>query len=164
MSRRRVVAILNFQELTVGDEWESQGRTITESDVSHFAGLSGDFNPLHIDYEYSKNSTFAQPVAHGLLGLTIASGLASHAPRVDTMAFLAILEWHFHHPILFGDTIRLVSRVESLEPKSRGRRGLVVWDRRLINQHGRIVQSGRLQTMVRGAGSMLDPEELNSSS
>lgn len=152
-SRIRSVATLNFHDLTVGDEWESPGRTVTESDVIHFAGLSGDFNPLHTDYEYCKQTTFGKPIAHGLLGLAIASGLASNYPRVDTLAFLGIIDWKFTNPIFFGDTVKLFSRVESLEPRSRGRRGLVVWDRRLVNQEGQIVQHGRIQTLVRGIGN-----------
>jgi acyl dehydratase len=117
--------------------------------VVAFAGLSGDFNPLHMDHERARQSPFGRPIAHGLLGLAIASGLSSHAPRVDTMAFLAILEWKFLHTILFGDTIRVITRVVALEPRSRGRRGVVTWHRRLVNQHGKTLQEGTTQTLVR---------------
>ena len=162
MSRRRVVASLKFHELSIGDEWESQGRTITEVDVYHFAGLSGDFNPLHTDYEFCKQTTFGRPIAHGLLGLAIASGLASHCPRVETMAFLTILEWRFLHPIHFGDTVHVLSRVEALEPRSRGRRGLVIWDRQLVNQNDQIVQRGRIQTLVQGPDTSSEPKSTDS--
>jgi acyl dehydratase len=138
-----------FSDLTVGDEWESPRRTVTEADVVHFAGVSGDFNPIHVDHEHARNGPFGKPVAHGLLGLAIASGLASHAPKVETLAFLAILEWKFLQPIGFGDTIRVVTRVVSLEPQSRGRRGLVTWHRRVVNQAGETVQEGLTQTLVR---------------
>ena len=107
----------------VGDEWESPRRTVTETDVVLFAGLSGDFNPLHVDHTSAERSPFGRPVAHGLLGLAIATGLMSQAPRVDTLAFLAILEWKFHRPIVFGDTIHALSTIESLEPEPNGRRG-----------------------------------------
>ena len=90
---------LAFDDLTVGDEWESPRRTVTEADVVGFAGLSGDFNPLHVDHESARDGPFGQPVAHGLLGLSIASGLTSHSPLVATQAFLAILEWKFLAPI-----------------------------------------------------------------
>lgn len=147
---RYVVPLLSFQDLAPDDEWESPARTVTEADVQAFAGVSGDFNPLHVDHETARKGPFRQPVAHGLLGLAIASGLTSHSPRVDTMAFLSILEWKFLEPIAFGDTIRVVTRVVSLEPRARGRRGVVTWQRRLINQHGAVVQEGLTQTMVRG--------------
>jgi acyl dehydratase len=73
----------------------------------------------------------------------------SQAPRVDTLAFLAILEWKFHRPIVFGDTIHALSRVESLQPQAKGRRGIVTWHRRIMNQEGQLVQEGRTQTLVR---------------
>ncbi len=141
---------LAFDDLTVGDEWESPRRTVTEADVVGFAGLSGDFNPLHVDHESARDGPFGRPVAHGLLGLSIASGLTSQSPLVATQAFLAILEWKFLAPIAFGDTIRVISRVAALEPRSRGRRGVVTWHRRLVNQHGKTVQEGLTQTLVRG--------------
>ena len=141
---------LTFDDLAPGDEWESPARTVTESDVVAFAGLSGDFNPIHVDHESAKTNAFGRPVAHGLLGLSIASGLASHSPRVDTLAFLEIVEWKFLQPIAFGDTIRVLTTVESVQPRSRGRRATVTWRRRLVNQQGVIVQEGRTRTLVRG--------------
>jgi 3-hydroxybutyryl-CoA dehydratase len=150
---RREWPILTFQDLAPGDEWESPGRTVTEADVVGFAGLSGDFNPIHVDHETARAGPFGAPVAHGLLGLALASGLALHAPRVETLAFLAILEWAFREPILIGDTIRVISRVVAVEPKGRGRRGVVTWQRLLLNQRGAVVQEGRTQTLVRGRAS-----------
>jgi acyl dehydratase len=146
---RQSCSIWTFDDLVVGDEWESPSRTVTESDVVIFAGLSGDFNPLHMDHAFSRTGPFGRPVAHGLLGMSIATGLISQAPRVDTMAFLAILEWRFLRPILFGDTIHAVSKVESLEPHANGRRGVVTWQRRILNQNDVLVQEGRTQTLVR---------------
>jgi 3-hydroxybutyryl-CoA dehydratase len=146
---RHTWSTLSFDDLVVGDEWESPRRTITQADVVLFAGLSGDYNPIHMDHDAARRGAFGQPVAHGLLGFAIASGLMSQAPRLDTLAFLVILEWRFHHPILFGDTIRGVSRVEALEPSGNGRRGVVTWYRRIFNQEDRLVQEGRTQTLVR---------------
>jgi acyl dehydratase len=146
---RHETPILGFDDLAPDDEWESPGRTVTEADVVAFAGLSGDFNPLHVDQDAARRGPFGKPVAHGLLGLAIASGLASHAPRVATLAFLGILDWKFLQPIAFGDTIRVVSRVAALEPRANGRRGVVTWHRRLLNQDGQTVQEGRTQTLVR---------------
>jgi 3-hydroxybutyryl-CoA dehydratase len=141
--------ILGFEDLAVGDEWESLARTVTEADVVHFAALTGDFNPIHVDHASAARTPFRRPIAHGLLGLSFAAGLTSAAPRVDTMAFLGILEWTFHKPIFFGDTIRVLSRIEALEPRSRGRRGVVTWHRRIVNQSDETVQEGRTQTLVR---------------
>lgn len=150
---RHATPVLGFDDLNVGDEWESPRRTVTEADVVAFAGLSGDFNALHVDHEFARESPFGKPVAHGLLGLAIASGLASTAPRVDTMAFLCIVEWNFVHPIAFGDTIHVLSRVESVQPRARGKRGVVTWERRIVNQQGQTVQQGRTRTLVRARRS-----------
>jgi 3-hydroxybutyryl-CoA dehydratase len=147
---RHVVSSLFFDDLVVGDEWESPSRTVTEADVVGFAGLSGDFNPLHVDHEAARRGPFGKPVAHGLLGIAIVSGLASHAPLVATLAFLEIKAWKFLHPIQIGDTIHVLTRVDALVPRSRGRRGLVTWHRRLVDQRGRTLQEGLTQTLVRG--------------
>jgi acyl dehydratase len=147
---RQVALTLFFDDLTVGDEWESPCRTVTEADVVAFAGLSGDFNPLHVDHEAARRGPFRKPVAHGLLGLAIASGLASHSPRVATLAFVQIKEWKFLQPIYFGDTVQVVSRVHGLASRARGRRGLVTWHRCLVNQEGKVLQEGLTETLVRG--------------
>jgi len=148
---RSVAEALALEDLAVGDEFLSPARTVTETDVVLFAGLSGDFNPLHMDHEAARNGPFGRPVAHGLLGLALGSGLVSNAPRVRTLALIGILDWKFLKPIGFGDTLHVVSRVEAIEPRSRGRRGLVTWHRRLVNQQGQTVQEGRFQTLVQAA-------------
>ena len=150
------VPLLRLRDLSPGDEWESPARTITEADVAAFAGLTGDFNPLHVDHEAARSGPFGKPVAHGLLGLAVGVGLASTHPRVDTLAFLGIVEWKFLEPIAFGDTIRAVTRVVSVEPRARGRRGVVTWQRRLINQRGVTVQEGTTQSLVRGGPEPAD--------
>jgi acyl dehydratase len=129
MARRELEA-LGLSDLAEDDEWESPGRTVTEADVTAFAALSGDFNPLHVDHDFASRGPFRRPIAHGLLGMAILSGLASHAPRVKTLAFLGIREWNFREPIAFGDTVRVISRIASIELRPSGRRGVVTWHRR----------------------------------
>src|SRR5262245_11671321 len=107
---RLEIPLLAFQDLHIDDEWEIPHRRVTEADVVRVAGLSGDFNPLHMDHALAARGPFKGPVAHGLLGLAIASGLTSHAPRVDTLALLGISDWKFLEPIHFGDTIHVVTR------------------------------------------------------
>ena len=156
---RQVPASLFFDDLAVGDEWESPCRTVTEADVVAFAGLSGDFNALHVDHEAAHLGPFRKPVAHGLLGLAITSGLSSHSPQVNTLAFLQIKEWKFLLPIYFGDTIRVITRVYGLEARARGRRGVVTWHRRLVNQEGKTLQEGLTETLVRGRCAARTPDE-----
>ena len=161
---KHTVATLTFEDLNPGDEWESPSRTVTEADVVAFAGISGDYNPIHVDHHSARESAFGRPVAHGLLGLSIASGLASHSPRVDTIAFLSIEDWKFLQPIAFGDTVRVYTRVEAIQPRARGRRALITWRRQLVNQDGVTVQEGTTRTLVRGRAAIGGTGEANDSS
>src|SRR5437660_5951737 len=115
---------LYFDDVEVGQKWESLGRTITETDVVRFAGLSGDFNPIHLDHEFARSTPFRRPIAHGLLSLALASGLGVHSPPMRTLAFLQIREWHFKEPVFIGDTLRARSQVLEKELRGRGRRGI----------------------------------------
>lgn len=143
---------LYFDDVEVGQTWTSPGRTITEADIVNFAGLSGDFNPMHINHEYAKGTPFRRPIAHGLLGIAISSGIGLFSPPMRTLAFLSIREWSFVSPIFIGDTIHGESTVLEKESRSRGRRGAITWRRRLLNQEGKVVQEGVTLTLVEGRG------------
>ncbi len=139
---------LYFDDLELGQEWESPGRTVTESDIVTFAGFSGDFNPMHVDHEFAKNTPFRRPIAHGFGVFSIASGLGVQVPPVRTVALLGVRDWKFQNPVFAGDTIRLRTRVAEKTLRGRGRRGEVVWFRSILNQDGKIVQEGELVTLV----------------
>jgi acyl dehydratase len=143
---------LHFDELQIGDSWESNARTITETDVVNFACLTGDFDPLHVDHESAAQAPFGRPVAHGLLGLAYLAGLGTHAPSVHTVAFLGIKDWSFLKPVFVGDTVHAVTRVVAVTPSGR-RTGRVTWHRELVNQVGEVVQSGYFETAVANAAS-----------
>jgi len=149
---------LFFDDVEVGQEWESQGRTVTQTDIANFAGISGDFNPIHVDHEFAKTTMFRQPIAHGLLSLSIASGLGLNAPPMRTIAFLAIKEWHFKEPVFIGDTIRVKTKVLLKAERARGRFGMITWQRQLVNQHDKIVQQGITETLVEGRANLDRPE------
>lgn len=138
---------LRFEDLHVGDRWESPRRTVTESDIVNFACLTGDFDPLHVDHEFARQSPFRKPIAHGLLGLSWVAGLASHYPQVETAAFVSIKSWEFLKPIFVGDTLQVVNEIVELRPNGR-RRGFVLWKRTLVNQSAAIVQQGTFETLV----------------
>ena len=144
---------LFFDDVEVGQEWESLGRTITETDIVNFAGLSGDFNPIHIDHEFARGTPFRRPIAHGLLVFSIASGLRLYSPPMRTLAFLAIREWHFRDPVFVGDTLRVRSKVLNKEIRGRGRRGEITWQRQIINQERKVAQEGVTVTLVEGRGA-----------
>jgi len=138
-----------FDDIRVGDEYVSPGRTVTEADIVAFAGLSGDYNVLHTDAEYMRSSIFGERIAHGLLGLAIQSGLGTRAtPRpFATMAFLG-LRWRFKAPIKIGDTIKVRIKVTDKRETSKPDRGIVVLQRTVVNQRGEVVQEGETDTMV----------------
>jgi acyl dehydratase len=138
---------LHFEELQVGMVWHSRGRTVTEADVVCFAGLTGDYDPLHVDREFAKQTPFGQPVAHGLLGLSLVAGLGSNFPMVHTVAFVSLKNWEFLRPVFIGDTVHAVNEVAELRENGR-RRGVVVWKRQLVNQSGAVVQQGLFETLV----------------
>ncbi|MBI1900096.1 MAG: dehydratase [Planctomycetia bacterium] len=140
-------AALHFDDVEIGDRWISPARTVTETDVGHFAELTGDFTPLHVDADFARQTPFGRPIAHGLLGLSLMAGLSSGCPRMQTAAFLGIRDWQFLRPIFFGDTVHVETEIVSKQASGR-RRGRILWRRRLVNQDGEVVQQGELETLV----------------
>ena len=114
---------LYFEDFSVGQTLDTQKRTITEEDILTFARLTGDDNRIHTDPEYSKTTMFGRQVAHGLLGLSIASGLAWQTGILDgtVIAFREVSEWKFVKPVFIGDTIYVEMQV--IETKALPRIG-----------------------------------------
>ena len=94
------------------------GRTITEADVVNFAGVSGDYNPLHMDETFSRERMYGARVAHGLLVLSVASGLLMQTGILGSTvgAFREIDQWKFLKPVYFGDTVTV--RMDVLQTKA----------------------------------------------
>lgn len=145
---------LYFDDVEIGQEWKSPGRTITETDIVNFAGLSGDFNPIHMDHQFAASTPFRRPIAHGLLIFSIASGLGLFAPPMRTLAILAIKEWYFRDPVFPGDTIHVVSKVLDKQVRGRGRRGEISWQRQIFKQDGKLAMEGVSLTLVEGRASI----------
>lgn len=141
---------LYFEEFSVGQKIVTAGRTITEADVVGFAGLSGDYNQIHTDAEYSKGTPFGQRVAHGLLVLSIASGLAVQTGFMEgtILAFREIAEWKFSAPVYIGDTLH--TSLEVLETRALPRLGggAVVIALEVKNQKGETVQKGKWTALM----------------
>jgi acyl dehydratase len=142
---------LYFEEFTVGDQVESLGRTITETDVVNFASLSGDWNLIHTDAEYCKNEMFGQRVAHGLLILSVASGQAVRLGFMeDTVMAFRGLEWKFSKPVFINDTIRLRVTVEEKKEMRRMGGGLVIFKMEVVNQTNEVCQRGTWEILCKG--------------
>ena len=139
-----------FEEFTVGDKIVTAGRTITETDIVTFAGLSGDFNQIHVDAAYASTQMFKQRVAHGVLGLSIASGLVVQTGFMErtVMAFREILEWKFSKPIFIGDTIHVEIDVTELKAMPRLGGGSVILKLSVQNQNNEVVQVGTWSALM----------------
>ncbi len=141
---------LYFEDFSVGLRIITPGRTITESDIVSFAGLTGDYNLIHTDAVYSATSPFGQRVAHGLLGLSIASGLGTRTGVLEgtVMAFREINEWKFVRPVFIGDTIHAVMEVGETKPMPRIGGGAVRLTVEVINQRDEVVMKGIWTVLV----------------
>ena len=141
---------LYFEELEVGVQITTVGRTITETDIVNFAGLSGDYNQIHTDAEYSKNTPFGQRVAHGLLVLAIANALAVRTGFIEgtVLAFREIKEWKFARPVFIGDTVHAELDVVETKALPRLGGGAVTMEVRVKNQSGDIVMKGAWVALV----------------
>jgi len=118
-----------FDEFKVGDEFTTASRTITEADVVNFAGLSGDFNPLHTDEEFGKSTPFKGRIAHGMLSVAIATGLANQLGIFEgTTVALLSMTISYKGAIKFGDTIHLVLKVADRKETSKGDKGVINFD------------------------------------
>jgi acyl dehydratase len=139
-----------YEDFRAGQVFLSQGRTITEADVVSFAGWSWDTNPVHTDAEAARGGRFGERIAHGLLGLSVAMGLASRLGAFEScsIALLGIDDWRFRRPLLLGDTVRC--RVEILDARLTSKRDAGILRRRftLLNQRDEDVQDGEIPLLV----------------
>ena len=139
-----------FDDFAVGETLVSARRTITEADVVAFAGLSGDFNPLHTDAMYGETTPFGARIAHGLLVVAVGSGLANQAGWFEGTT-LALLEMttRFVRPVHFGDTVHQQLEVVALKESSRPDRGVVTFAATILNQRGEAVVEGQHVVLLR---------------
>ena len=150
MAESRSVRGRYFEEFDVGDAVETAARTITEADIVLFAGLSGDYNQLHTDAEFASGTFHGERIAHGLLGLSIASGLVSQTGFAEgTVEAFTGLEWKFRAPIQIGDTIRARLEVRRKKGMARLGGGFVVFDVTVLNQRDEVVQKGTWTVLVK---------------
>jgi 3-hydroxybutyryl-CoA dehydratase len=142
---------LYFEEFEIGQAITSVGRTVTEADVVAFAALSGDWNSIHTDAEFAADHPFGQRVAHGLLCMSIASGLAMRLGFLEetALAFREIGDWKFSLPVFMGDTIRVRATITETKPMRRLGGGLVNLKVEILNQDDKVVQRGTWGVLVK---------------
>lgn len=139
-----------FSEFSVDDTFVSGGRTVTEADVVHFAGISGDFNPLHVDASFAEKTPFGQRIAHGMLAASISTGLGQTLGIFEGTT-LALMSQTFDYkaPVFFGDTIRLRLTVREVTPSSKGGKGVVLFQSDVVKQDDTVAVAGSWTVLFR---------------
>jgi acyl dehydratase len=124
-----------YEEFNEGDIIVTAQRTVTEADVMAFAGISGDFNPLHTDEEFMKNTPFGSRIAHGLLSVSIGTGLINQL-GVFEGTNLALLNMNIKYTgaVKFGDSIHLELKTVEKKETSKPNKGIIIFDANVINQ------------------------------
>lgn len=142
---------LYFEEFEVGQAMTSPGRTVTETDIVNFSGLTGDWTSLHSDAVWAAETPFGQRIAHGALGLSIATGLLVRMGVIEgtALAFRGIEEWKFSKPIFIGDTIHVEAKVTETKAVPRLGGGQVTLEVQVVNQKGDVCQRGLWNMLVR---------------
>jgi acyl dehydratase len=146
---------LTYEEFELGAVYDTQARTITEADVVTFAGLSGDYNPLHTDAETAKNTPFGERIAHGMLTVAISTGMANMTGLMAGTT-IALMEQNIQYKgaVKFGDTVRLQMEVIEKRETSKPDRGIVKLAARVLNQRDElVVDMVWTQLMKRQGGS-----------
>ncbi len=139
-----------FEEFVPGQKVRTAGRTVTEADIVNFAGLSGDYNQIHVDEAYARATPLGRRMAHGLCVVAIASGLAMQTGIMEgtVMAFREILEWKFTAPVFIGDTISVELEVLETKPLPRLGAGAVTIALEVFNQDQKTVQKGKWSVLM----------------
>ena len=135
---------LTFDQFSVGDVFVCQARTVTEADTVNFAGISGDFNPLHTDEEFGKTTPFGSRIAHGMLVAAIATGQANQLGVFEgTTIALMQQTLKYTGAVKFGDTVHLELKVAEKKESSKPDRGVVTFDATVLNQQSKAVIEGQ---------------------
>ena len=142
-----------FAEVEVGDSFRTRGRTLTEADVTNFAGVSGDFNHLHTDAELMKDSKFGERIVHGALVFSAMTGLLwqsrSERERDAVVAFYGVDRLRFVQPVFVDDTVHVEGEVVEKEPREHPvASGVIRYRMTVSNQNDETVLSCELLSLV----------------
>jgi acyl dehydratase len=139
-----------MQPIEVGLTVVTAGRTVGEGDVNLFAGLVGDFTPIHVDEVFARSTPFGTRIAHGPLAMSVAIGMLTQSGILgERVIALVNLNWDFIGPVKIGDTIRARVDVEQIRPTAKPGRNLATFAFEVLNQNDEAVQRGRMLVMLR---------------
>jgi acyl dehydratase len=143
---------LYFEDVPLNRPFVTTGRTVTEADVLGFAGLSGDFNSLHVDAHYAATTPFGGRIAHGLLVLAIASGMTTRLPVLlglnRSLLGMTEVTCRWPAPTRIGDSVRVELTFIDKSLTRSGTRGLVTERRRVFNQDSTVVLESEWKLLV----------------
>ena len=143
-----------FEDFKVGQQYLTKGRTITETDLILFSGISGVYSPLHLDEEYCKNTIFKRRIAHGPLVMAISNGLVGMLNLYeDSLIALLEIECKFNNPVFIGDTVKATEIVCSKRETKKAGRGIVVFERHIYNQNEDEVKNIKVVVLLKTRGS-----------
>jgi acyl dehydratase len=138
-----------FEDFSLGQEFVTAARTITETDILTYAYLSGDHTAIHTDAEFAKTTQFGERIAHGPLGAVISGGLLVRLGIFEGSAVAALEHhWVFKGPIRLNDTIHSRVTIVALRETSDGRRGVLQRKVEIVNQRGEVVQIGHAKMLM----------------
>jgi len=139
-----------FEDFVVGEKLATEKRMVTVNDIMSFAALTGDDNRIHTDPEYGKTTQFGKQIAHGMLGLSFAVGLAWQTGILDgtIIAFREVQEWKFVKPVFIDDTIHV--NLETVETKALPRigAGSVTIAVEVLNQNDEVCHRGKWNVLM----------------
>ncbi|MEW6185082.1 MAG: MaoC/PaaZ C-terminal domain-containing protein [Thermodesulfobacteriota bacterium] len=139
-----------FDDFTLGESFETNGITIEQGDISQFAGLSGDYNPLHTDEEYAKETPFGGRIAHGMLVVSKMTGKFNQLGYWDG-SVMAMVEtgWTFQRPVKAGDTVFAKITVAELKESGKKDKGVATLKFEVLNQRQEVTMEGFLKLMLK---------------
>jgi len=144
-----------FDQLEVGDTYQTAGVTVTEAHIVGFAGLTGDLFDVHMDDQFAREAGFSGRIAHGLLGLALADGLKTRSSiRLLGVATLG-WNWAFRAPLMPGDRIHAVLWVQGMRQTRRTDRGIATLGMRVLNQRGETIQDGETQLLMQVSSTVV---------
>lgn len=145
---------LHVEDFETGQKRVTHARTVGEADIMNFAGLVGDFTPIHVNEIYARTTPFGGRIAHGPLAMSMAIGLFSQMGVLDESVIgLLNLDWNFRLPVKIGDTIHAQVVVVNARLASKPGTGVVGFDFEVINQDRQVVQAGRMTVLMKARGS-----------
>jgi acyl dehydratase len=140
---------LYYEDFEIGKVMRTRGRTIGEADITAFAGLVGDWTPIHVDENFARTTAFGSRIAHGTLTLSIAVGLMAQLNLFDgTVIGLVEMTWSFFDPVRIGDTVYADITALAKRTTSKPGRGIIKLEIAVVNQSAVAVCRGIHEVMV----------------